>query len=104
MLRSNTRTRKISASHRNLTKRLRAPAKGNGYLQVRARWALWSEGEATTPEIMQWTKGMKLHRGERLVPHDYRATHRALTSIGARRVSRASTRGRPWRWRLKEPI
>jgi len=52
---------------------------------------------------MQWTCAMKLHRGERLMRHDYRSARRALQSI-AIRVGRAGTRGRPWIWVLREDM
>jgi hypothetical protein len=57
----------------------------------------------TGHEIGAWTRARKLMRGERLVPNDYGSTHRALRSIGAERLGRASTRGRPW-VRLPEDI
>ena len=56
-------------------------------------------GEASTPQILEWTRVRKLMRGERLVPNDYGSTHRALGSIGAVRVRRSSGRGRAWLWR-----
>ena len=65
-------------------------------MQVMARRALMLMGEASTPQILEWTRVRKLMRGERLVPNNYGSTHRALESIGAARVRRSSGRGRAW--------
>ncbi len=92
---------KISRSLRNLLRRPYAPAKGNGRLQVRARWALWALGEASTSEILQRTCAKKLHRGDRVREGDTWATRRALGAIGALKIGRAKTIGRPWVWKLK---
>lgn len=89
--------------YRNLTHRLPRPAQGCGRVQKAARRALYGLGTASTGEIMQWTCAMKLHRGERLMRHDYRSARRALQSI-AIRVGRAGTRGRPWIWVLREDM
>jgi hypothetical protein len=88
-----------SQSLRNLARRLRAPAEGNGHVQRSAMRALWALGEANTSEILEWTCCSKLHRGERLANHDNRAARRALSRIAVR-IGRAPTRGRPWVWRL----
>src|SRR5262245_48215214 len=39
------------------------PAKGRGYVQVMARRALMLMGEASTPQILEWTRVRKLMRG-----------------------------------------
>jgi hypothetical protein len=90
-----------TASLRNLTRRPSAPAKGNGRVQRLARRALWALGEASTSQIMEWAYCGKLHRGERIANHDNRAARRALEQIGALRVARAKTIGRPIIWRLQ---
>jgi hypothetical protein len=51
---------------------------------------------------MMFAFAMKDHLGERFVPHDYWSLHRALTSLGARRTTRANPIGRPWKWRLPD--
>jgi hypothetical protein len=55
---------------------------------------------ASTSEILQWTHCLKLHRGDKLAKWDSLTARRALASIGAARVGRARTTGRPWIWRL----
>jgi predicted DNA-binding transcriptional regulator AlpA len=80
----------------NLALRPPAPAKERGRVQRCARRALIARGVASTSEIIEWTHGRKRH------PHSARATRRALEQIGAVRVGRADSIGRPWLWRLKE--
>src|SRR5262245_9964582 len=80
----------------NLARRPRAPAKGNGYVQRMARRALLVLQSATTPEILAWTRC----RGP-IRPRDYRTAWRALEQIGAVRIGRAGTIGRPWIWVLR---
>ena len=88
---------------RNLRHRLAAPAKLNGRLQKQARTALHAlGGEASTADIMQWCFAMKFHANERVAHWDYQSVRRALEAIGAVRVGRAPTIGRPWIWRLKD--
>ena len=95
------RTRsQITASRRNLARRLHSPARGNGKVQQACRRALWVLNEASTSEILQFTYAGKLHRGERVEEWDSRSTRRALAAIGAVRIKQASTIGRPWTWRL----
>jgi hypothetical protein len=82
--------------HPNLARRPPAPAKGNGYVQRMARRALLVLQSATTPQILVWTRC----RGP-IRPRDYRTARRALEQIGAVRVGRAGTIGRPWIWELR---
>src|SRR6516164_4388932 len=89
---------------RNLLRRLPAPARRNGRLQKACYRALWGLGEASTTEINQWSHALRVHRGERIREGDTWATRRALASIGATRTGRATTRGRPWIWALKDEI
>jgi CelD/BcsL family acetyltransferase involved in cellulose biosynthesis len=71
------------------------PSKGRGPVQVRARRALHALGGASTSEVMEWTHCRSRHR------QNSRAARRALEQMGAVRVGRAETRGRPWLWRLR---
>src|SRR5262249_60350706 len=80
----------------HLARRRSAPAKGNGYVQRMARRALLVLQSARTPEILAWTRC----RGP-IRPRDYRTAWRALEQIGAVRIGRAGTIGRPWIWRLR---
>src|SRR5262245_42914263 len=98
MSRKHTRRSKNPRSLRNLTLRLPAPTKGNGRIQKACLRSLWALGEASTSEIMQWACCMKLHRGDRVFNHDYRTCRRALAAIGAIKIGRAKTIGRPWIW------
>jgi hypothetical protein len=54
-------------------------------------------GTASTSEVLKWTCVRKLRRAN----HDNRAARRALVQIGAIRIGRAETIGRPWLWRLR---
>ena len=87
---------------RNLRRRLAAPAKQNGKLQRSVRRALHALTEVSTSEAMEWAFAMKIHAGDRLARWDCPSTRRALEAIGAVRVGRAPTIGRPWIWRLKD--
>jgi hypothetical protein len=93
-------SRQLTRSLRNLRLRPAKPALNNGRVQRAARRALWALHEASTSEIMEWTHGLKLHRGERLMNWDRESARRALKQIGALEIGRAKTIGRPWRWRL----
>ena len=95
------RARNQSVWRRNLSRRLKRPALGNGHVQKAARRALWALGTASTSQIIEFAyAGRLLMLGERRKNDLNRAARRALLAIGARRIGRASTRGRPWRWRL----
>src|SRR5262245_30828226 len=86
--------------HPNLALRPAKPALLNGRVQRLARNALIALGEASTSQILRWTCGMKLHQGGRIANHDDRSARRALDQIGAVRVGRATTIGRPFIWTL----
>jgi hypothetical protein len=91
----------IPASHRNLSRRPAKPARSRGRLQVAARRALWMLEKASTSDVIAGAYGRQLLIwGERRRNDFNRAVRRALESIGAVRVRRASTPGRPWIWRL----
>src|SRR5262245_53632640 len=79
----------------NLSLRPARPAFHCGPVQRRAKRALLALGTASTSTITQWT-----HR--RPTPGITRSTRRALEQIGAVRVGRAATAGRPWLWRLRD--
>jgi hypothetical protein len=90
-----------SVWRRNLSRRLKRPALGNGRVQKAARRALWALGTASTSQIIEFAYARRLLMlGEKRKNDLNRAARRALLAIGARRIGRASTRGRPWRWRL----
>src|SRR5215813_8320184 len=79
----------------NLSLRPARPSFNRGPVQRRAKRALLVLGTASTSTITQWT-----HR--RPTPGITRSTRRALAQIGAVRVGRAATIGRPWLWRLRD--
>lgn len=97
----NARTsRQQAAALRNLSHRLAKPSLGRGRIQRQCRRALWALGTASTSDAIAWSY-REVMWGERS-RHFNRAAIRALTSIGAVRVGRAKTIGRPWLWRLKD--
>jgi hypothetical protein len=61
------------------------PSKGRGRLQIMSRRALMLMDEATTPQIMEWTRARKLMRGERPVPNDRRPQLAAALAEARRR-------------------
>jgi len=72
----------------------------NGRLQKACRWALWAHGgQCSTSTIIDWCYARQLLIGGEKRRNDFnRAVRRALESIGAKRVGRAATVGRPWIW------
>src|SRR5262245_29384599 len=91
------------AGHRNLRKRPAKPALDRGRLQRAARRAFIAEGDQlSTTTILDWVYVRRRHAP--LSPGLYHALHRALESIGAKRIGRAETIGRPWLWRLRADI
>jgi hypothetical protein len=81
----------------NLHKRPAKPALGNGRLQVQCRRAFTAfEGVISTGDAYQWS----YPRHERRNAAYYGGIWRALRQIGAVRIGRANTMGRPWLWRL----
>jgi hypothetical protein len=90
-----------TAKFPNLLKKPARPAAGRGRLQQAAKRALLnSEDIASTSEIIEYGFALQLHRGERRRAAFSIAMCRALRSVGAERVGRAKTIGRPWLWRL----
>ena len=79
----------------NLAARPAKPSLNRGPIQVRARRALRALGEASTSQISEWAH---LRGGSRRRT-DY--TRRVLDRIAVK-VGRASTRGSPWLWRLRD--
>jgi hypothetical protein len=69
-----------------------------------ARRALMALGVASTSEVMEWTCARKTLRGQRRRNWDDRAARRALDQIGAVRIGRARTTGRPIIWHLKDTL
>jgi hypothetical protein len=81
--------------HPNLAARPAKPSLNRGPIQVRARRALWALGVASTSQIDAWAHP----RGRSRDRTNY--TRRVLNRIAVK-VGRASTRGSPWLWRLRE--
>ena len=78
------------------SRRLAAPAKGNGRLQVQVRRCFIAHGPTISAStIYDWAYA----RGQ---VRRYYAVYRILREI-AEQVGRAPTTGRPWLWRLKAP-
>jgi hypothetical protein len=99
---ANARTRlQLAAQRRNLARRLAKPAKLNGKLQKAAKRAFVAfDGQLDTGIVADW--GYSTERARSLDSSKYRRLRRALASIGAVKIGRAKTQGRPWIWRLPE--
>jgi hypothetical protein len=89
----------------NLRKRPLRPAAGNGKLQRMAGRLLELRGRVTAPEVVEYAYADRLLlRRERCRRWFYWASHRALESIGAIRIRRLSTIGRPWLWAMPQTL
>jgi hypothetical protein len=90
-----------SATLRNLRRRPARPALGNGRIQRACRRAFWAHETPSTSDIIAFAYALRLHRGERR--NAFNATvRRTLTAMGAIKIGRGPTRGRPWLWRWKD--
>jgi hypothetical protein len=93
----------ITRSLRNLSRRLPRPAWGRGRVQVACRRALLVHGTASTSDVIEWAYARQLLiLGDRRRNDFNRAVRRALVAIGAVKMGRAKTIGRPWLWRLRD--
>src|SRR5262249_6594727 len=88
---------------RNLLMRPARPAAGRGSVQqgIKRAFVMLGCGELSTSDIVQFTHALRLHQGRKLNGGVYQLVHRRLSEI-ADKVGRASTIGRPYRWRLKD--
>jgi hypothetical protein len=85
---------------RNLRRRPAAPAKGRGRLQRQIVRAFMVHGSPLSVSvILDWCYA---RRRSGLGSGHYWSVRRVLRQR-ADRVNRATTRGRPWLWRLREP-
>jgi len=92
-----------SETLRNLQRRPARPALGNGRVQRACRRAFWAHETPSTSDIIAFAYALRLHRNERR--NAFNATvRRTLTAMGAIKIGRGPTRGRPWLWRWKENI
>jgi hypothetical protein len=92
---SRTKMSKNAATLQNLHKRPAKPALGNGRLQVQCRRAFTAfDGLIATGDAYDWC----YPRHPRHTAAYYGGIWRALMSIGAVRIGRAKTMGRPWLW------
>lgn len=93
---------KIPASGRNLSRRPARPAAGNGRVQRQcARAFIAHGGPISTSTAIAWSY-RELLWGAPSRNALNRSVRRALASIGAIRIGRASTRGRPCIWKLPD--
>ena len=79
---------------RNLTRRPAKPARWRSRVQLAAQRVLWLFGTATTADVFDYASALRLlmrHEPQSLQPR-FAA---GAGSIGAKRVGRASARGRP---------
>src|SRR5262249_36963213 len=88
---------------RNLRRRPAKTALGNGRVQRACRRAFWAHETPSTSDIVAFAYALHLHRGERR--NAFNATvRRTLTAMGAIKIGRGPTRGRPWLWWWKDEI
>ena len=93
------RPRRDSASYRNLQRRLPAPAKGNGRLQVQIRRCFIVCGPiVSSSRVYDWCFARDRRRAH---SQAMRWSVRRILDAACERVGRAPTIGRPWLWRLK---
>ena len=78
----------------------RMAAKGNGRVQRQCCRALLVHGTISTSDAIAWSYRELMWGAPRRNTLN-RAVRRALVSIGAKRVGRGSTIGRPWLWRMR---
>src|SRR5262249_21805819 len=91
-----------AAALRNLSRRLSKPALGRGRVQRACRRALWAHGECSTSEVIAWAYARRLLMGSERRKNDFnRAVRHALVVLGAAKIGRAKTIGRPWVWTLR---
>ena len=85
----------------NLSRRPARLAAGNGALQRMARRLLDLRGEVTMREIIEYAYAYRLLLGKEPLRRTFRrACRRALESIGAVRIRRLRSIGRPWVWEM----
>src|SRR5262245_24604310 len=85
----------------NLSRRPARPAAGNGALQRMADRLLGLRGMVTVREVVEYAYAHRLLLGkERIRATFRRAVRRALESIGAIRIRRLNSIGRPWLWAM----
>jgi hypothetical protein len=95
----------LTAQRRNLSRRLPKPAQGNGRVQRACRRALLVHGTASTSEVIAWAYARRLLIGGDGRRNDFnRAVRRALEAVGAVKVRRAATIGKPWIWAALGPL
>src|SRR5215831_17245444 len=93
----------IPSWRRNLSRRLPKPAEGRGRVQRACRRALLVHGTASTSEVIEWAYAQRLLIWGDPRRNDFnRAARRALVAIGAVKVGRAQTIGRPHLGRLPD--
>jgi hypothetical protein len=93
----------LAAQRRNLSRRLPKPAECRGRVQRACRRALLVHGTASTSDVIAWAYARRLLIWGDPRRNDFnRAARRALVAIGAVKVGRAQTIGRPHLWRLPD--
>ena len=99
----NARTRRLKAHlPANLSRRPAKPARWRGRVQLAAERVLHLYGEASTADVIDYAYALRLLMLQEARRDTFaRASRRALASIGAVKVGRAGTRGRPHLWGLR---
>jgi hypothetical protein len=95
--------RQLAATRCNLSRRPAKPAKLNGKLQRATKRALTAfNGQIDSGIAADWSYPRDREGLRSLPSNKYRRLRRALATIGAKRIARARTRGRPWIWKLAD--
>jgi len=95
-------SRRLAQLRSNLLHRPAKPAKGNGRVQQGCLRAFWAHNAAiTAPIAIEFAYAVRLI-SEKPRRSFYINATRALESIGAQRIGRAKTIGRPYLWKLRD--
>jgi hypothetical protein len=91
-------------SYRNLRRRPAKPALGNGRLQRQVRRAFEVCGPTVSASLVyEWARRwQRRHDRKRINQRERHSIRRVLLTI-ADPITRASTRGRPWPWKWRNP-
>src|SRR5262249_46928130 len=73
-----------STWNRNFAKRLAKPAFGRGRYQIAAQRVLLIQDEATTRDVIEFARALRLMRGESIIPGHYVLAREALRRIAVR--------------------
>src|SRR5262249_21318336 len=94
----------VTPTIHNLLRRPPTPSKGRGPVQQACKRALHALGTASTSDCIGFAYARRLLIGGERRRNGFNiSVRRALLSAGAKRLGRATTRGRPWLWTWIRP-